>query len=422
MNDFYVLQDVIDIIQRKCQDAETRKQIEDVLEYRHVSKSDFRNIMYGNVPYNQVSKELVILIYDALSNVIEVNPKSDYFEDIEIENADAYGKLHGAKEIYRILTNKGIKINLERKVAFLIDEYIVQYCDKKTTKDIINKFAQMAQIEGKFGKDLSDFGSEEYDDLFSNYSANAFNVYKNIVTKYVQWSYRNGYTSEDRLVTIQELMPGDINNHALYLEQYFASSKQILNLLEIIDRESSNAEPISEHVWDNVIYPTLVLSWIGFEIDEIVQLKVSDVDVNGNEVFSSATDKRISNIKPELMAIIDNTQHAAIMNASEYLIFTDSRVSTNQPFSVNLIAQKITGLNKRAVESNITKKFGTKKVRLSGNYSRMFEYEKESGRDLNASDINIVSMLCRQEIDRTRISIILKDFDKWKQALSIERD
>lgn len=271
-------------------------------------------------------------------------------------------------------------------------------------------------------KDVADFQKIEVINLFeglkwsSHYSTFATN--RTILQKYTEW-YKKAKALVFETLRFEDL-GAELDLALNYYKDIFDLKKKVDYMYRQGDErleEYCPPEILSKNLFSSMHKTALFLLWYGFSEEEIINLKIKDVDIKNDIVKSSISDYSIalSSMPKEVSEIIINTSNmrsAYVLvrngirlmdyNASEYLIrrfVIGERSSSKDVRNVNVfknIREKLFRARVDLDENDMYKKsqISFKNVYRSGSFYRMYILEKQ-GIDLSENKFEAVKKSTR---------------------------
>lgn len=368
------------------------------------------------LPTNIILSDL-IMIYEALSTVTDLPPASSIFEEEEIFIA----KGRSADRIYdqalRLLKKKNVKLNVERKAEFVSQKYSdVTYV---TMANISNRFGgKIKQAETKFKKDLCEFTEEEIEFIFADITAKSLFTFKSLVTSYFEFCFEKGIIAEedvDKAKAISGMSEEGLEEFFEY--EYFYSENELRTRLTEIEKNISKFDrkdrPQDGSV-DQIIIPCIWLSWIGFDFNECMSIYLDDVDFEQRSILCRKTKKRINNIPEVIFKNITGSAVRAIAN--QKLIHRKGDEVELKNFT-SYVRQEITKFNKCGEGRNTGKKeIRIKRIRDSGSFCRMLEYENKTGKRILTNNYELInSMVYIAGESKSMYYLAMKSYEQWKK-------
>jgi len=310
-------------------------------------------------------------------------------------------------ELLNILQNKhNVKItfteddffNPEFKIKFALDAY-PNYAERSMTH-IINFFRQAAAIENKFKKDLALFSFNEFKMLFEeNNWVSQVTVYNRstIVRRYMRWYRANRlkkWAEVDINNTINEINIKVLDDSKLSETDWFISLDEIKSEINVLIENLGGEDT---HKYEGVI-ADIYLAWYGVSIEEVVQIKKSDVSITSNIITLPLSNKTIEVDEGVMNHIREyKLSDGYITSRSDREGDVNMSYRESQYLFRSNKNEQLIGSNLRVYLSNFTKyyaEFGGKKnfrhdkIMESGKFLQIVEYEKEYGK-LGSGDRDI---------------------------------
>lgn len=182
----------------------------------------------------------------------------------------------------------------------LKNRFMEQYPDStKMAYEII--FRKTAKTEEQLGKDLCNFNFSEIDGLL--YSIGAKTVESlvsavSVLSGYTDFCILEGYVPTKmnyyRQFTDKELLKKYLNRFAV--KNMYLKDKQELQLIK----------NVCENAQDEVVFALLWEGVMGENLNELVNLKISDVDFENNKIRISGKHKRVITVESDTIASIQD--------------------------------------------------------------------------------------------------------------------
>ena len=189
--------------------------------------------------------------------------------------------------------------NPERKEKF-IGHYLNQNENVETNylkkSQCNSSFSKARDAEQKFEKDLCEFDDDENKYFIANYLTlikdSTSRVYVMVYKAYLKWCAQQGYITEDNLnnnylFNYNRRKLKEINSekdkssgNKLNANRVFGSEESFVSFVDKIFSDD-------EHIMDAAV---ICLLYCGFDADEIVQIKITDVDKDKQEISGKKID------------------------------------------------------------------------------------------------------------------------------------
>lgn len=315
--------------------------------------------------------------------------------------------------------------NPDVKSAFIENTY-----GHLSDKDIIMNirvFSQIGKIESFLEKDLYNFSLQNHVFLFEQFgwvNSGTFNVRKSMIENYVGWAAQNGKTEYRSLESIQMLSNKELKGTRLYTASHFRDLEDLEKANTAVVESEFNAQRIPEK--RSLIMPeTLIyLSWLRLSMDEIVELKMTDVQ--GNKIILS--DREI--VMPD---IISNKLHECIeVESFSYYVRTSvvkkyylseeyvMRSIVQKKITENALRQLLFKHSSCSTDLPLTsdyygKDFKYKNIYSSSLFSDFYKFEADNNIDLNKIKLGERGLLLQQAFPRESTDYMaVQDYSRWK--------
>lgn len=311
---------------------------------------------------------------------------------------------------------EGVFFNSEVKTRFLnsIENNVLP-----ATLAAYNRlFLDTAEIEGELGKDVSQFKTTEYIELFRRMQWNKTNTFsskKYNIKSYCDWCNENLSEKNIGYRFIKEVKFEDLESDFFLLENIFGNPDDLFIIGETIasDRDLENK------LLQFVPYYIIALLWYGLSLDDVISLKKDQVSEKEKTVFSASQGEKVS-IYPKifegLVQYRDVEFSQITRNFYGYKInLKDSvylfRSSHSFQLSMNSIKAYIKRLNIYMREHGYSKAISIGNMKLSYLFRSMYLYEMSNGvvKD-SESFVEIAANIFKSDLAKANYFDLYKSF------------
>ncbi|WP_432408617.1 hypothetical protein [Wukongibacter sp. M2B1] len=216
-------------------------------------------------------------------------------------------------------------------------------------------------LEDKYNKDLCLFNLYELKELLSSFesrSKDSLRSKRTIVGKYINYAIDKGHIKTNKNF-IDDITEEDLDNliYKIAAKDKFISKEELEDICNVCVN------------WqDEVIFRLLFEGIKGEKLSELINLKVSDVDMNNNIIRISEGNKREIKVLP---STIDSVNFAIKQNEYEnYITSTGSRVKVRRLHDTGYVMKKSSRVGEAKIGyQTILGRF--KKVRAEAGYPYM---------------------------------------------------
>lgn len=416
----YTKQEIIDILWNKISISPKLIDSSVVRSLTQIPYKKVIDIVTKKIPPNKVNTEELVAVYTAYSIVVDgLPPASEFFLNEELDSSNrSFGKLtfeNAKKELeYRNPT----LINLERKARFIF-ECFGNY-DYKSRKTMYTRIAhRYAALEEKYGTDFCELSRKEIIEYFKGLTTSSFYSEKHTTLIYFKWCHEKGLIPIDKVDEVSSISYKEIDNTDTANLEYFDSFKEIMfyynKVRGLVENVPKGFQVPTDHAIEHIIKPALILSWLGFNIPEMVKILYSDLIEDTRSIVCNAANKNI-------LSIEDNIFKELPLRPDEEHQFLIHREERFQECDLPYFRHCLTLFNSIANHFKLGKIFKLKKIRSSGNFFRMYQYEHERESNFTGQDYEIINKLCfTQKYNVENISVALLEYRHWKKMSNIER-
>lgn len=188
----------------------------------------------------------------------------------------------------------------------LTENIIDQFCQEEypdaklsTVRQIHAVLNRVHKYEDKLNKDVSLFNFEEYKELFNRnkwtVGRSTFSRNKSLIMAFLRWNQQK--TGEFCHFELKSLTPDHLDKSASYRLRYFDSEE---DFIEALNEAFSSDSRIREKT-------VCALYWAGLTREEILHLKISDIDLDANTILEGY--KLSDNLLEIVRKCIDTKQY-----------------------------------------------------------------------------------------------------------------
>lgn len=321
----------------------------------------------------------------------------------------------GFDKITKIIISENVDVsrmfNYKRKAEFLADSY--SNCKDQTIVTAIRSFCKFGDTEHELNKDLYQFSETEMITFTRNiaYAENTFYSRKILIKSYLKWCYQKGLINEPTMITVVgSLNPDCIPKYKILDVYYFKNFKDLYDSMQ--ERLSTTRGKLFKEKnmfapWSVAVY----LGWAGILIDDIIQIRISDINFESKEIFIRSKNKRVS-ISAAITELVKNCIESNDYCKSEYLIRTKKRESLDKNTLSSLISANFG--KELENESGRVKFIQFSRVYLSGLYVRAYNYQIREGYEYNFHD-EITAEIFEGQKSSTLLSARIREYEDYCQ-------
>lgn len=371
-----------------------------------IDTQKLNNFIEGN--YNQydiitLKQQELIMMYNLMLGYTRKYPAlSEVFEEQEIQNAKTPSNIVLSRSDVENLVNNYELYNPQQK-----NDYIFELCQNDDNllkaKDIAELFNdRVSDLEYQYNKDFCYFNKDEIIDSLGGLLSSSFYTIKSDLKRYFKWCVAQSIITEDSLELFSEITYDDINSEKYYKNNYYKDFDDFSNHLNSLSYNKINELKLYSSSL------VMLLSWIGFDLNEIINVKNKDIYFKENKI--SINNKTIDNISDNVMDLI-KISYDNLSETEEGYLF--KKITTDEHISMALLRCYIFEFN--GAEDN--KKMLVKKVRMSGIFNRFYKWEQENG-EIDFSNVQLIKCLsCMSKLSKAKSNILAEIYSYWKQYM-----
>lgn len=291
--------------------------------------------------------------------------------------------------------------NKERKLQFIETSY--PNVAARSVIPIIRKFNQYGKVENEFDKDLMEFTMQDFIKFFEMFSwtYSSFMGNKSIIKSYLDWSRDNNLTSNFVCRTLESIDYSKPSHRKMYEKYYFKNFQELQETIEFYRAKCKKESSRSKFALCEII---IHLAWSGIELQDILNLKITDMDKDKKQVYIERLDSSVT-----LDSMIFNNMffYTTIKedNAEDYVesdrVIRTKDIGELSPSYVASLLSRMMGDNNtntdiEDISNNEPKAINYQKVFYSGLYYRAMLDEKTNG-DIDRRDISRLNRLFKEK-------------------------
>jgi hypothetical protein len=181
--------------------------------------------------------------------------------------------------------------NKERKLQFIEATY--PNAKDHSVIPIIRKFNQYGKIETEFEKDLMEFSMQDFIKFFEMFpwTYSSFMGNKSIIKGYLDWGRDNELTSNFVCRTLESIDYSKPSHRKMFEKYYFKNFQDLQDTIEFYKAKCKrNSSKLKFALCEIIIH----LAWSGIELQDILSLKITDMNRNTKQVYIERLDKYVT--------------------------------------------------------------------------------------------------------------------------------
>lgn len=318
--------------------------------------------------------------------------------------------------------------NKEDKSLFI--EHVYGHIDDvEKIKTYIRILNQTGKIESFLDKDLSKFTLTDFVFLFEKrrwISTGTFYVRKSFLVGYMDWSVKNGKTEFRNLESLKLMDSSDLTGNLVFEVSMFRDLDELILANESIINNESNMQrmPSGSTIMSETI---TYLIWMRLSIDEICDLKYTDIDFKNKKIKLS---NRIIDIPYKILNKIEdcyNTKELAYyirgkLNYRPYILSPYLIKSTTLgQMTSNALLQVLTGYSELSgnlpLSSKVyNKNFKYNTIYMSSVFASIYKFEIENNINIEQfAPSEKLELLNSEFLNEKITAVTVNDYSKWKK-------
>lgn len=305
-------------------------------------------------------------------------------------------------------------------------------------EESITRWQRMYDIfaEGE-EKPIQSFSKEDFIRIFKKFDVRRITTFDNKkyqLSRYIKYLIAHDKCNFALLQTLRSVRFSDVfeKKNNIFYESYFASLNDLLDcVMETIEK---HLETEYNYEYDDML-TAFILVWYDFSENEMPEILKADLDPKNHTVKKPSTGE-IVEIEKDAFNIIyrySNTTNRRLRkfgrDTLSYEYFIDSKYlfrSMKSPkVSPNVVNRFIATMKKWGTDSD--KKFLPAKIRLSGLYYRIYQWEQTNGSLLDAPTEFKAKMLGikRDDLSSVNLRVVRREYrsyNMWKDLYYGEDD
>jgi len=347
----------------------------------------------------------LLIMYNTLLKYSDDHPAlGEVFDEYEIDSmVEKPIKLVSYEDIVSLAKYSEL-YNSKQKINYIYDQCRDDELTERA-KGMIDLFVdKTTDLEYKLNKDFCEFNKDEIADCLGGLLYSSYTTNKSDLKRYTKWCVDNAIVVEEVLDEYKELTYDDTHNEKYYKSNYY---KDFADLEENLNDIMNNIKESDKNI-SYIGYTTMLLSWIGFDFAEIKDLKYDDIDDINKCICKNK--KQIEDINPYIFDLIkigcDN-----LNESDDGYLFT--KLADKEHISIDLLRGYLFKFNNEKSD----RKMVFKKVRLSGIFSRFYEWEQVGNKVTTDDMYDLKQLTCIPNLTLNKAKILLETYGYWKQYM-----
>ena len=311
--------------------------------------------------------------------------------------------------------------NQEIKERFLREQYDMS----SGGRSYIAVFQRIEPMEIHFGKDIAEMDFDEANrTLLSDkvYSLTAIDAQKSVLKQYVKWCRDNFIFENIPGGVLKVKITIDDVTHAVSQKLFRDESDLLYSIKKVRSFDEGNPE-----------IAVVILAWLGLELEQILELQDSQVDLENGKIFATDGSILVSEISQQLRDILQmyaRCESAERMNGTtKYEVIKDrsypnfikcmrSRTSTQMGRRLELkaVREMFNRISRDYVELGYESRFAYTNVLSSGRLNRLLQMELSGVDILDSKNAAVVEAVFN---GNKKYRSIKWSYESYKKAFNL---
>lgn len=240
----------------------------------------------------------------------------------------------------------------------------------------------------------------------------SFDAYKSNFKDYLKWLYEQGYDVIKQIKHLESIGPNEIITDEYINKTYYQDIDDLFN--QIHDLLYEREEEFQPFICG------AILVWYGFDIRAIEAILKTDVTNDSNSIIDYMTGKKIE-IADNYMIMIrdyrDTEVYKTAKMGGKMIHYKPSKYLFRNCYTVQMSDRTFNNMllpiNRLAKELDMS--FNWKSIAMSGNFYRLYKYEKEHSKVARNSYEELAKFFYKTDVKLTQgiKQVLVKNYDEY---------